>query len=103
MITGLANLVSANSEIGFKQCLPLAYDQDKRKRAIFAHVFARVIGHGTTFNAEERSVAQSRSARLTEVCNDPPTICSEFDVSFSFSWFGAQRLVYSSYGPIFRN
>ncbi|KXN84411.1 Neurofibromin, partial [Leucoagaricus sp. SymC.cos] len=60
VITGLANLVSANSEIGFKQCLPLAYDQDKRKKVIFAHVFARVIGQGTTFNAEgERSAAQS--------------------------------------------
>lgn len=67
VITGLANLVSANSEIGFKQCLPLAYDQDKRKKVIFAHVFARVIGQGTTFNAEERSAAQSRNARLVEL------------------------------------
>lgn len=67
MTTGLANLVSANSEIGFKQCLPLAYDQDKRKRIIFAHVFARVIGQGTTFVAEERTTAQSRNARLNEV------------------------------------
>lgn len=71
VITGLANLVSANSEIGFKQCLPLAYDPDKRKKAIFAHVFARVIGQGTTFNAEEKSAAQNRNARLIEVSNDP--------------------------------
>jgi neurofibromin 1 len=68
VITGLANLVGANSEIGFKQCLPLAYDQDKRKREIFAHVFSRVIGQGTKFTAEERSVTQSRNARLIEVC-----------------------------------
>lgn len=67
MVTGLANLVSANSEIGFKQCLPLAYDQDKWKKIIFAHVFARVIGQGATFNAEEHSVVQSRNARLAEV------------------------------------
>ncbi len=36
------NLVGANSESGFKQCLPLAYNRDNRKRTIFAHVFARV-------------------------------------------------------------
>lgn len=82
VITGLANLVSANSEIGFKQCLPLAYDQDKRKRAIFAHVFARVIGRGTTFHAEERSVVQNRNVRLTEVCDGLSAICVDIDVTF---------------------
>ncbi|KAF8645481.1 hypothetical protein AX16_007766 [Volvariella volvacea WC 439] len=67
VITGLAHLVSANTESGFKQCLPLAYDQDNRKRTIFAHVFARVLGQGTKFDPEDRSTTVSRSARLYEL------------------------------------
>ncbi|TFK62722.1 hypothetical protein BDN72DRAFT_964371 [Pluteus cervinus] len=67
VITGLAHLVSANTESGFKQCLPLAYDQDNRKRTIFARVFARVIGQGTKFDPEDRSAAASRHARLIEL------------------------------------
>lgn len=68
VITGLAHLVSANTESGFKQCLPLAYDQDNRKRTIFAHVFARVIGQGTKFDPEDRSATVARHTRLCEVC-----------------------------------
>jgi hypothetical protein len=67
VITGLAHLVSANSECGFKQCLPLAYDPDARKRTIFAHVFARVIGQGTVFDPEEKSLTKARNAALCEV------------------------------------
>ncbi|KAG5352330.1 hypothetical protein C0989_002775 [Termitomyces sp. Mn162] len=67
VITGLAHLVSANTESGFKQCLPLAYDEDNRKRAIFAHVFARVIGQGTTFEPEDRSAFSDRNNRLREM------------------------------------
>ena len=67
VITGLAHLVSANSESGFKQCLPLAYDPDARKRTIFAHVFARVIGQGTVFDPEDKSVTKARNAALCEV------------------------------------
>lgn len=70
VITGLSHLVSANTESGFKQCLPLAYDQDIRKRTIFAHVFARVLGQGTKFEAEDRSEAHARQNRLCEVRND---------------------------------
>ncbi|KAG6854444.1 hypothetical protein C0991_006523 [Blastosporella zonata] len=66
VITGLSHLVSANTESGFKQCLPLAYDEDNRKRAIFAHVFARVIGQGTTFEPEDRSAFSERNNRLCE-------------------------------------
>lgn len=70
VITGLANLVAANSECGFKQCLPLAYDQDLRKRTIFAHVFARVIGQGTVFDPEDKSLTKARHASLCEVSFD---------------------------------
>lgn len=68
VIMGLAHLVSANTESGFKQCLPLAYDQDKRKRTIFAHVFARVLSQGTKFDPEDRSATLVRHTRLSEVC-----------------------------------
>jgi hypothetical protein len=67
IITGLANLVSANAEIGFKQCLPLAYDSDNRKRLIFAHAFARVIGQGTKFNPEVKRTNTSSHAKLMGV------------------------------------
>ncbi|KAF7335246.1 hypothetical protein MSAN_02335100 [Mycena sanguinolenta] len=67
VITGLSHLVAANSEHGFKQCLPLAYDSDPKKRAIFANVFARVIGQGTKFDVEERSTNPGRNNRLAEL------------------------------------
>ncbi|GLB34218.1 putative GTPase-activator protein for Ras-like GTPases [Lyophyllum shimeji] len=67
VITGLSHLVSANTESGFKQCLPLAYDEDNRKRAIFAHVFARVISQGTKFDPEDRSASIARHNRLCEL------------------------------------
>jgi hypothetical protein len=70
VIAGLAHLVAANSESGFKQCLPLAYDHDIRKRTIFAHVFARVIGQGTVFNPEDKSLTKARHASLCEVSFD---------------------------------
>lgn len=69
VITGLAHLVSANTECGFKQCLPLAYDEDKRKRTIFAHVFARVLSQGTKFDPEDRPATLVRHNRLSEVCH----------------------------------
>ena len=67
VIAGLSHLVSANTESGFKQCLPLAYNEDNRKRTIFAHVFARVIGQGTKFDPEDRSPSMTRQSRLAEV------------------------------------
>ncbi|KAF6748926.1 hypothetical protein DFP72DRAFT_914993 [Ephemerocybe angulata] len=67
VITGLTHLVSANSESGFKQCLHLAYDQDSRKRTIFAHVFARVIGEGTTFDLPEKVPTVSKRARFADL------------------------------------
>ncbi|KAF9527976.1 hypothetical protein CPB83DRAFT_363170 [Crepidotus variabilis] len=67
VITGLAHLVTANSESGFKQCLPLAYDPDNRKRTIFAHVFARVIGQGTVFDSKDKSMMKARFQSLCEL------------------------------------
>jgi hypothetical protein len=69
VITGLSHLVSANTECGFKHCLPLAYDEEIRKQTIFAHVFSRVLGQGTKFDPQEdNSAAAIRRQRLSEVC-----------------------------------
>lgn len=67
VINGLTHLVSANSESGFKQCLHLAYDIDSRKRTIFAHVFARVIGEGTTFDMPEQTPTVSKRTQFANV------------------------------------
>ncbi|KAF8806096.1 hypothetical protein BYT27DRAFT_7141632 [Phlegmacium glaucopus] len=67
VITGLAHLVTANSESGFKQCLPLAYGRDARNRVIFALVFARVIGQGTVFDSEETLLTKARHTSLCEL------------------------------------
>ena len=53
VVTGLSHLVKANTEMGFKNCLPLAYDQDIRRRTIFSRVFARVLDQGTKFDQVE--------------------------------------------------
>jgi len=68
---GLTHLVSANSESGFKQCLPLAYDQDSRKRTIFAHVFARVNGQGAALNPKDKSILKARFQALYEHVRGP--------------------------------
>ncbi len=75
VIGGLTHLVSANTESGFKQCLPLAYDSDLRKRAIFAHVFARVLAQGVKFEPEDRSAKLARQSRLCEVRYTLDSIC----------------------------
>ncbi|EFI27794.1 hypothetical protein CC1G_14717 [Coprinopsis cinerea okayama7 len=67
VITGLTHLVSSNSESGFKQCLHLAYDSDPRKRTIFAHVFARVLGEGTIFEPPEKVPPPNKSARFSDL------------------------------------
>ncbi|KAF4620069.1 hypothetical protein D9613_004830 [Agrocybe pediades] len=92
VITGLAHLVSANSKNGFKQCVSLAYDPDNRKRAIFAHVFSRVIGQGTVFNqpVENKKPLQSALCDLVRSSDSilAMTICevcppSEVDMMIS--------------------
>jgi hypothetical protein len=86
VITGLAHLVMANSESGFKQCLPLAYDPDHRKRTIFAYVFARVIGQGTVFDPVDKPLTKTRHTSLCEVSfqNPPSYICSILVLCFSW-------------------
>ncbi|TRM67484.1 hypothetical protein BD626DRAFT_544948 [Schizophyllum amplum] len=67
VITGLSHLVISNSDSGFKQCLSLAYNEDNRKRTIFAHVFARVLGQGARLEVEETAIGISRITKLTEM------------------------------------
>lgn len=57
----------ANSENGVKHCIALAYDSDLRKRTIFVHVFARVLGKGTKFEPQRNPELQARRNQLREV------------------------------------
>jgi neurofibromin 1 len=66
VVTGLSHLVHANTEAGFKHCLPLAYDEDIRKRTIFARIFARVLKQGTKFEPPETS-AMAKPSLLCQV------------------------------------
>ncbi|KIJ20411.1 hypothetical protein PAXINDRAFT_166473 [Paxillus involutus ATCC 200175] len=67
VITGLSHLVIANSENGVKHCIALAYDPDLRKRTIFVHVFARVLGKGTKFEPQGNPELQARRNQLREL------------------------------------
>jgi hypothetical protein len=46
----------------------MAYDPDPRQRLIFSYVFARVMGQGAKFEAQETPVSFSGRSRLCEVC-----------------------------------
>ncbi|KAF8559154.1 hypothetical protein OG21DRAFT_1570167 [Imleria badia] len=67
VITGLSHLVIANSENGVKHCIALAYDSDVKKRTIFVHVFARVLGKGTKFEPQRNPELQARRNQLREL------------------------------------
>lgn len=67
VITGLTHLVSANPDNGLRQCLSLAFDKDKKKRAIFAHVFTRVIRKGIKFEVLNKPETQVKRSGLCEV------------------------------------
>ena len=64
----LSRLISANPESGVKHSLSMAYDPDPRQRLIFSYVFARVMGQGAKFEAQETPVSFTGRSRLCEVC-----------------------------------
>lgn len=67
VITGLSHLVISNSENAVKHCIASAYDGDIKKRTIFVHVFARVLGQGTKFETQGNPELQARRNQLREV------------------------------------
>lgn len=68
VVQGLANLISSNTESSLRHCIPLAYHKDFRKRAIFAQVFARVLGQGTKLEFESSvAAAVPKKSRLCEL------------------------------------
>jgi len=79
VITGLSHLVVANSENGVKHCIALAYDSDLRKRTIFVHVFARVLGKGAKFEPQRNPELQARRNQLREV--RPPIIVLKVELT----------------------
>ncbi|CAL1700085.1 unnamed protein product [Somion occarium] len=71
VVTGLASLISSNTEFGIKHCLPLAYDQDPLKQTTFTHVFARVLSQGVTLSTRDASSNISRQSKLCELIKGP--------------------------------
>lgn len=69
VIDGLASLITANTEIGVKQCLPLTDDADPAQRIVFAHVFARVVAKGIQFEPHEAQSSVAKQSKLCEVCS----------------------------------
>ncbi|OBZ70421.1 Neurofibromin [Grifola frondosa] len=66
-IAGLASLIGANTEVGVKHCLYLAYDPDPTKRMIFAHIFVRVLGQGIKFSTHDASPITNGQSPLCEL------------------------------------
>jgi hypothetical protein len=67
IIDGIAHLVNANTDIGFKQCIAFGFDDDPRIRAIFMEVFSRVLKRGTRFDTRDTLKLGSEVTRLCEV------------------------------------
>lgn len=61
-------MLHANTDSGTKHVLSLGYKDDSRLRAIFAHVFCRVLSRGTKFDHYlEGLVPSNRKSKLCEV------------------------------------
>ncbi|KAH9030143.1 hypothetical protein EDB85DRAFT_1456161 [Lactarius pseudohatsudake] len=71
VVEALSRLISANPESGVKHSLSMAYDPDPRQRLIFSYVFARVMGQGAKFEAQEAPVSFSGRSRLCELVKGP--------------------------------
>ncbi|EIW76207.1 hypothetical protein CONPUDRAFT_64047 [Coniophora puteana RWD-64-598 SS2] len=67
VITGLSNVISANSEVALRTSIPVTYSPDLRQRTIYMHAFARVLGQGTTLEQPSNAELQVKRNRLTEL------------------------------------
>ncbi|KAI0089247.1 hypothetical protein BDY19DRAFT_1089227 [Irpex rosettiformis] len=73
IINGMASLISANTEIGVKQCLSMTDDADPAQRIIFAHVFARVVAKGIQFEPQEVQTSVNKHSKLCELIKGADT------------------------------
>ncbi|KAI0686496.1 hypothetical protein BC835DRAFT_1523052 [Cytidiella melzeri] len=76
IINGMASLISANTEIGVKQCLPMTDDADPAQCIIFVHVFARVVAKGIQFEPQEVPASVSKHSKLCELIKGADVSCS---------------------------
>jgi hypothetical protein len=61
-------MLHANTDSGTKHVLSLGYQDEPRLRAIFAHVFCRVLSRGTKFDHYLEGFAHNnRKSKLCEV------------------------------------
>ncbi|KAI5118442.1 hypothetical protein M0805_000576 [Coniferiporia weirii] len=67
VISGLAHLLSMNTDIGLKHFLPLGYDPDPAKRTIFCRVISRVMDLGGRLETHNDSMVGGRRTRIGEL------------------------------------
>ena len=68
VVSGIANMLHANTDPGTKHVLSLGYKDDPRLRTLFAHVFCRVLSRGTKFDHYLEGLAHNnRKSKLCEV------------------------------------
>ncbi|KAL5507799.1 IRA2 [Sanghuangporus vaninii] len=67
IISGLAHLLSMNTDIGLKHFLPLGYDPDPAKRAVFCRVISRVMDLGGRLETQNDPMVAGRRSRIGEL------------------------------------
>ncbi|KAF8592239.1 hypothetical protein K439DRAFT_1626245 [Ramaria rubella] len=74
VVSGIANMLHANADAGTKHVLSLGYKDSPRLRAMFAHIFCRVLSRGTKFDQVEGSALNNRNSKLCEMVRDSEII-----------------------------
>ncbi|KAH8118768.1 hypothetical protein DFH11DRAFT_1839273 [Phellopilus nigrolimitatus] len=67
VISGLAHLLSTNTDIGLKHFLPLGYDSDSAKRTIFCRVITCVMDLGGRLETQNDFMVGGRRTRIGEL------------------------------------
>lgn len=67
VISGLAYLLSMNTDIGLKHFLTLGYDSNSARRTIFCKVISRVMDLGGRLETQSDSIVAGRRVRIGEV------------------------------------
>ncbi|KZT57183.1 hypothetical protein CALCODRAFT_470049 [Calocera cornea HHB12733] len=69
--SGLANLLFANHQAGFKHCFSMTFHEDARIRAAFLQIFKEALDRGTAFHMSEDLPPTIKSNVLIEFVRDP--------------------------------
>ncbi len=70
-VLALSNLLSANMDVGLKDCLALGYHQDPALRTAFTHISANILRQGNHFGGLGGSRTSSTPKVYLEVLTSP--------------------------------